>query len=215
MTLAPVSGLWRAAWRARGFRTRVLVTVPALALVLFVLSRFLLFVESRHGCIIDDPVLRLVPPHDVTWLTFGFIYVGLVGGLIVLARHPERCVLAFQTYVIMAVFRIVAMFLVPLDPPATMLALKDPFVEFFGTGTTLTRDLFFSGHTSTLFLLSLVMPSKATRALFLVCVTGVAACVLVQHVHYAIDVFAAPFFAYAALVVARGANARLFPILPG
>jgi hypothetical protein len=215
MTLAPVSGLWRAAWRTRGFRARVLVTLPALAIVLFVLSRFLLFVELRHGSILADPVLRLVPPHDVTWLTFGFIYAGLVGGLMVLARHPERCVLAFQTYVIMAVFRIVAMVLMPLDPPATMLALKDPFVEFFGTGTTLTRDLFFSGHTSTLFLLYLVMPSKITRALFLVCVAGVAACVIIQHVHYAIDVFAAPFFAYGALVVARAENARFFPIVPG
>jgi hypothetical protein len=212
MTLAPVSGLWRAAWRTRNFRLRVIVTVPAVILALFALSRFLLAVECRVGATIPDPVLRLFAPRDVTWLTFGFIYAGLILGLVVLSRYPERCVLAFQGYAIMVVFRIMAMALIPLDPPSTMLALKDPFVETFGTGTPLTKDLFFSGHTSTLFLLTLVMPTKNARRLFVVCVIGVAACVLLQHVHYSIDVFVAPFFSYAALVVARKVNSRFFPL---
>jgi len=214
MTLAPVSGLWRAAWRTRSFRMRVVVTLPALAVALFVLSRFLLAVEMRPGAVLSDPVLRLFAPRDMTWLTFGFIYAGLVGALVLLSRHPERCVLAFQAYVVMVVFRIIAMTLTPLDPPATMVALKDPFVELFGTGSTLTKDLFFSGHTSTLFLLFLVMPTKATRVVFLLCVLGVAACVVIQHVHYSIDVYVAPFFAYSAYVVARAVNARYFPINP-
>ena len=154
MTLASVSGLWRAAWRTRAFRMRIVVTLPALVVVLFALSRFLLGIETRQGTVLSDPILEMFSPRDVTWVTFGFIYAGLVGGLLLLSRHPERCVLAFQAYVVMVVFRIIAMALTPLDPPATMVALKDPFVELFGTGTTLTKDLFFSGHTSTLFLLS-------------------------------------------------------------
>jgi hypothetical protein len=212
MTLASVSGLWRAAWRTRAFRMRIVVTLPALVVVLFVLSRFLLGIETRQGNVLSDPILGMFSPRDVTWVTFGFIYAGLVGGLLLLSRHPERCVLAFQAYVVMVVFRIIAMALTPLDPPATMVALKDPFVELFGTGTTLTKDLFFSGHTSTLFLLSLVMPSKTTRVVFLLCVLGVAICVLLQHVHYSIDVFAAPFFAYSAYRVARWFNTRYFPL---
>jgi hypothetical protein len=193
---------------------RVLVTLPALVVALIVLSRFLLAIETRQGSVLADPLLQLFAPRDVTWVTFGFIYAGLVGGLLLLSRHPDRCVLAFQAYVVMVVFRIVAMALTPLEPPATMVALKDPFVEVFGTGMTLTKDLFFSGHTSTLFLLFLVMPSKATRVVFLLCVTGVATCVLMQHAHYSIDVYVAPFFAYCAYRVARAINARYFPIHP-
>ncbi len=212
MNLAPVSGLWRAALRSRGFRMRVLVTLPALVVALVVLSRFLLAIETRRGSVLSDPLLQLFAPRDVTWVTFGFIYAGIAGALVLLSRYPERCVLAFQAYVVMVGFRIIAMALTPLDPPATMVALKDPFVEVFGTGTTLTKDLFFSGHTSTLFLLFLVMPSKASRVVFLVCVTGVATCVLMQHIHYSIDVYVAPFFAYCAYAVARAVNARYFPI---
>jgi hypothetical protein len=214
MTLAPVSGLWRAAWRTPGFRKRVLVTLPALAVALFGLSRFLLAVETRPGSVLSDPLLLLFAPRDVTWVTFGLIYAGIVGALVVLSRHPERCVLAFQAYVVMVLLRIIAMTLIPLDPPATMVVLKDPFVEAFGTGTTLTKDLFFSGHTSTLFLLFLVMPSKATRVVFLLCSVGVATCVLAQHAHYSIDVYVAPFFAYSACSIARAVNLRYFPITP-
>jgi hypothetical protein len=214
MTLAPVSGLWRAAWLATGFRLRVFITVPALVVILVVLTRFLLAVEMRPGSVLDDPLLRLFSPKNLNWVTFGFIYAGIAGGILLLSRYPERCVLAFQSYIVMVVFRIIAMALTPLDPPAATIDLRDPVVELFGTGTVLTKDLFFSGHTSTLFLLFLVMPSKTSRAAFLLCATGVAACVLWQHAHYSIDVFVAPFFAYCAFAVAQAANARYFPIVP-
>jgi membrane-associated phospholipid phosphatase len=107
----------------------------------------------------------------------------------------------------MVIFRMIAMYLLPLDPPPAMIPLQDPMVEFFGTGKLLTRDLFFSGHTSTLFLLFLVTPRGILKSLFLGCTILVAVAVLVQHVHYTIDVFAAPFFAYAAVKLAD----RIFP----
>jgi hypothetical protein len=214
MTLAPISGLWRAAMRTRRFRTRVYVTMPLLIAALFSLARFLLWVETRPGVRFDDPLLRLFTPINLNWITFLFIYGGVIVGVLALLRYPERCVLAFQSYVVMVLFRIIAMALVPLDPPGSLLLLADPFVETFGTGATLTRDLFFSGHTATLFILYLVMPSKSLRRLFLFCVLSVALCVLLQHVHYTIDVLAAPFFAYCAYVVARNINARFFPIIP-
>ncbi len=43
---------------------------------------------------------------------------------------------------------------------ANMIILNDPLVEFFGTGQTLTKDLFFSGHTATLLILFLVSEKK-------------------------------------------------------
>ncbi|MGB2958557.1 MAG: phosphatase PAP2-related protein, partial [Bacteroidota bacterium] len=105
---------------------------------------------------------------------------------------------ALQSYVVMVGIRMVAMSLVPLEPPPTMISLTDPTVEYLGTGTLLTKDLFFSGHTSTLFLLFLSAQIRWQKGMFLVCFVVVAVCVLIQHVHYTIDVFAAPFFAYGA-----------------
>jgi hypothetical protein len=174
---------WAVLLRQRGFRWDLTITVAALVAVLSTLASFLQKIELRPGVALDDPVLRLFSPLDFTWLTFAVIYLGLLVGVVLLSREPKLLLIALQSYVVMVVIRIIAMTLVPLEPPPTMIPLADPTVEYFGTGTLLTKDLFFSAHTSTL---------------FLACVVVVAVCVLVQHVHYTIDVFAAPFFAYGA-----------------
>jgi hypothetical protein len=94
-----------------------------------------------------------------------------------------------------------------------MIPLSDPVVEFFGSsGATLTRDLFFSGHTATLVLLGLGMPVRIFSFALFVLAGGVALCVLWQHVHYTIDILVAPLAAYGAfrvsLVVAPGKEIR-------
>jgi len=189
---------WRQHWGDSGFRAQLLLTIPALVLVLYALATFLAFVESRPGISLPDPLLALYPAKDVTWLTFGVIYLGLVAGLVNLLRFPAHLLLALQSYIAMALFRIIAMYCVPLDPPQGMILLRDPLVEILGTGRVLTKDLFFSGHTATMVLLALTAPQRRLRVAFLVLAACVAVLVLWQHVHYSIDVFVAPFFAYAA-----------------
>ncbi|RPI61892.1 MAG: hypothetical protein EHM44_07830, partial [Ignavibacteriales bacterium] len=99
-------------------------------------------------------------------------------------------------YTLMVAVRILAMYLLPLQPPEKMIILNDPLVEFFGTGQTLTKDLFFSGHTATLLILFLVSEKKIIKTVFLISTVTVAIAVLLQHVHYSIDVLAAVFFTY-------------------
>jgi hypothetical protein len=161
-------------------------------------------VERRPGAILPDPVLALLAPRDVTWPVFTLIYVGILLAVFLLVRTPVRLLLGVQAYVLMALLRIVVMWATPLDPPPGMIVLEDPLVQLFGgAAKPLTRDLFFSGHTSTMFLLFLAVPGRAAKAFFLACTASVAFLVLVQHVHYAVDVLAAPAFAYAAWRIAR------------
>jgi membrane-associated phospholipid phosphatase len=94
------------------------------------------------------------------------------------------------------------MYSIPLDPPPEMISLKDPFVELFGTGNTLDRDLFFSGHTSTMFMLFLLAYKPIYKKLFLTGIILVGASVILQHAHYTIDVLVAPFVAYASFRIA-------------
>jgi len=195
MTLAAA---WRRAWGLPAFRVQAISTAVLLPLTLTMLARFLNRVEVRPGVVLPDPVLAAFPAHDLTWLTFSIIYGGLFVGIGILSRHPRHLILAMQTYVGMVVFRILAMSLVALDPPEGSIPLQDPFVQIFGTGQLLTRDLFFSGHTSTLFLIGLSMPKKPIRYAYFAAAAVVAVCVLLQHDHYSIDVVAAPFFAYGA-----------------
>ncbi len=168
------------------------------------LAALVKWVEQRPGAVLADPVLALLAPRDVTWPIFTLIYVGILLAVVRLVRTPVRLVLGMQAYVVMALLRIVVMWATPLDPPPGMIVLEDPLVQGFGGAShPLTRDLFFSGHTSTMFLLFLAVPGRAAKAFFLACTAGVAFLVLVQHVHYAVDVLAAPPFAYAAWRIAR------------
>ena len=58
------------------------------------------------------------------------------------------------------------MWATPLDPPPGMIVLEDPLVQLFGGASRpLTRDLFFSGHTSTMFLLFLAVPGAGGQGL--------------------------------------------------
>jgi hypothetical protein len=166
------------------------------------LARFLEWNETRRGAVLADPVLALLSPGDLTWLTFSLVYLGIALGVGRLAREPHALLLALQAYAVMVVLRIVAMWATPLQPPPGMLPLHDPLVRLFGPSKLLTKDLFFSGHTSTLFLLALTVPGRRWKAFFFASAAAVATAVLVQHVHYTVDVLAAPFFAYASVRLA-------------
>jgi hypothetical protein len=181
-----------------------------LSATLIALPRFLAWVEIRPGVVLPDPVHEWFSPVDLTWLIFSLIYVGLIVAIASLLRRPDRLILAFQGYSLLVWFRIGAMYLVPLEPPATTIPLQDPFVQFFGSGQVLMKDLFFSGHTSTLFLLYLTAWHPALKRVFLACVITVAIAIIIHQTHYTIDVYVAPFFSYASYRIVTKLNRRLF-----
>ncbi|RMI00772.1 MAG: hypothetical protein D6681_11155 [Calditrichaeota bacterium] len=187
---------WAEAWSHRPFQHQCLLAILFLGITLGIFANFVQFVEHRPGALLPDPIQEHFSPRNFTWPIFVLIYGSLAAAIYHLSRYPTRLVLAVQTYGLMVLMRLIAMYLTPLEPPPSMILLKDPFVELFTTSTPLTRDLFFSGHTSTMFLLFLVTPHARWRSFFLLSTILIGIMVIWQHVHYAIDVFAAPFFAY-------------------
>lgn len=188
---------WKDFFSSHRNRIELIISILLLAVILFTLTNFLNYVESRNGFSFDDPILSLFEPTDLTWLTFTLIYGSLIVAIVNLTLKPEKLLFTIQLYTLMVVIRIISMWLLPLNPPEKMILLNDPFVEFFGTGKTLTKDLFFSGHTATLFILFLTADDRLFRGIFLLSTILVAISVLMQHVHYSIDVFSAIFFTYA------------------
>jgi len=186
---------WKKAWENNVFRfyfSSILVMFFALIIPY---GRFLDYIEGRPGSVLEDPILNLFSPLDVTWFTFGIIYISVILTLIRLSWQPSQLLITLQAYIFVALARMVSMYLIPLDPPPLLIPLEDPFVQSVSTGV-LTRDLFFSGHTSTMFLLYLSCTSKKMKIFFLISTILVGLLVLIQHVHYSIDVMAAPFYAY-------------------
>ena len=94
-----------------------------------------------------------------------------------------------------------AMYLTPLEPPIGTLNLQDPLVFIAGTGSVITKDLFFSGHTSMLFLLFLTAQNKILKYIFLILLFVVPILLLLQKAHYSIDILAALFFTYASFKI--------------
>lgn len=187
---------WSAFLKNKYSRNEFIISVVLLFITLFVFAKFLNFNEYRPGTTLADPVLHFFNPVDLTWLIFCLIYFSLLLILVNLLSDPQRLVFTIQSYVLLLLIRMVMMYLTPLNPPAGMIQLNDPIVQTFGTGRLLTKDLFFSGHTATIFLFYLVSNKKILRTFFLSASILIAIAVLLQHVHYTVDVVSAPFFSY-------------------
>lgn len=187
---------WRSALRRPRFVFESILTVLLLVLFVRLCSELMLYRQARPGAPLDDPILHAVGPIRLTWLIFAVIWSSIIMGLYCLAHEPERLIVGLQATALLILLRTIALYLVPLEPLPTIIPLADPIVEFLGTGTLVTKDLFFSGHTSAMFLLYLAINSSRLKWFFLFGTVFVAVGVVVQHVHYSGDVYAAPFFAY-------------------
>lgn len=187
---------WKDYLSVKKNKIEFILTIIFLSVSFASLANFLQYAESRDGSILHDPVLRLFDPIDLTWLTFSLVYFSLIIAIASLIKHPVRLMLALQVYVLIIASRIISMYLLPLNPPADIIILNDPFVQMFGSGEILTKDLFFSGHTATLSLLAIVTANYQLKFLFIFFTILVGGSVIIQHVHYTIDVIAAPFFVY-------------------
>lgn len=188
--------------RWRGRIAELLLTLLGVAIILALFLRFTGWVERRAGVVLEDPILQALPPIDLSWPIFGIIYGGLVAALVILLRRPEDLLLTLRAYGLLVLVRIAAMWVTPLDPPEGMILLVDP-IAGVGPGGALTRDLFFSGHTATMVLLALGMRHRIERVLFFLAALLLAAFLLLQHVHYTVDILAAPFFAWGCFRMAR------------
>ena len=80
----------------------------------------------------------------------------------------------------------------------------DGFFDGIYTYFNLQTGFFFSGHTALPFLMALVFWRRPPeRVAFLVMSVTFAVAVLLAHIHYSIDVLAAPFMAYGIFEMAR------------
>jgi hypothetical protein len=197
-------GKWKNAWGSRRFRIQWLSALAVLLCIALIIPHFFNYIQQRDGKVLHDPLLNLIPPHDLSIFTFSFIYGSILISIIVLAFSPQLLLIFLQAYCLTTILRMISIFLFPLNNPEGLIVLRDPFVNMIGyDGRVITKDLFFSGHVSTLFLLFLVVPNKTMRIVLLIVTIIVATLILVQHVHYTIDVVLAPVFSWLSVKIVR------------
>ncbi|HEV3414139.1 MAG TPA: phosphatase PAP2 family protein [Puia sp.] len=180
---------WETAWHMRGFRQRLISAIALVVILLSVFPYFFQRIEQRQGILLNDPLLAYLAPHNVSIPLFILIWSLSTLTAIRAVQNPRILLVFLWSFLLLSIFRTLTILLVPLDPPTGLIGLADPLSNFFyGHDRFVTKDLFFSGHTSSMFLLYFCLTNPRDRKIALIVTFLVAFLLLVQHVHYTLDI---------------------------
>jgi hypothetical protein len=193
---------WQKALQVKSFGTKCIISIILLAICGIVSPIIFQFIQQREGLLLHDIVLKWLPSIDLSLYIFVLLYLLILMAVGSLVRTPHELIIAVQAYIILTTFRFIMLLLVPLEPPTGIVELGDPLVEYLFYQQSITKDLFFSGHTSLIFLLALSASGPARRVLFFGTLP-LALMLLVQHAHYTVDIVAAPVFAWLAFSLSK------------
>ncbi|MCX6291235.1 MAG: phosphatase PAP2-related protein [Bacteroidetes bacterium] len=192
-SFTPVKQAWSHSWKQPSFRVQFIFFLAVVIGFAFFFPYFFDYLEARDGKILNDPLLNLIPPKDISWTVFFFLYSGILIGLFCNILKPKNFLIGLEIYALVTLLRITSLSLVALNPPPGYIALKEPFVQLFTNGGRLiSKDLFFSGHVSTILAFYFSVGQKQFKNILLIFSVMVGCLVLVQHVHYTIDVLVSP-----------------------
>lgn len=164
--------------------------------VVLSLPGFFRMLALRPGVFPPDPLLPLLPALDVSVPLFLVMYAVVAVALAALWRYPQRMLRTAMAYVLLLLLRMVSMSLYTLEAPPGYIPLEDPISTlFYPDRQPFHKDLFFSGHVATVVLLGSALPGRWLRVAMFLVAAMVALAVMVQRVHWTVDVLAAPFFA--------------------
>jgi hypothetical protein len=194
---------WKVAWQERPFRKRLIAAVVGMLLVLAALPPFFQVIEARGGRHLSDPVLDYLGPADVSIPIFACIWGIVIIGVRRAAMNPVFLYRFVSSYILVTLLRMLTIYVTRLEPPSGLIPLIDPIANRFYGEEFITRDLFFSGHTATLFLFAFNFTVRWEKWVAMLASSAVGVLVLVQHVHYTIDVVAAPILTYLCYFTAK------------
>ncbi len=194
---------WRIAYKIPGFRRQLWIGLIALSLILSFLPFFFQTMQARKGTVLNDQVLNLLPSYNTSIAIFTVIWSMALLFFIRSIKDPYLFLQYLYSFALLFLMRYITIALVPLDPPKGLVPLIDPLSNMFYGKSFITKDLFFSGHTATQWLFFLCFRRKIDKCMALFSSIVVGILVLVQHVHYTIDVLAAPIFGTFCYFVSR------------
>jgi hypothetical protein len=189
---------WSDAWKIPSFKWKFWVGMAVFAGILTSLPFFFDAIENRNGRVLPDFILELIPARNFSIAVFFLIWSSCLLLIIRIYRDPMMMLVTLWAYNTVTLLRMACIGLISLNPPAGLIPLADPITNQFYGAHYITHDLFFSGHTTTVFLIFLCLKKKPDRIYTLWASVLLGIFLLGQHVHYTIDVLAAPIFTYAA-----------------
>jgi hypothetical protein len=188
---------WSAAWKMSSYRWKLYLGMAILAGILVSFPFFFKAIETRSGYLFSDIFLEWIPARNVSVAVFFLIWSCFVLIIYRIVGDPLMLLVTLWAYNGVTLLRMASIGLISLNPPAGLIPLADPITNQFYGEKFITHDLFFSGHMTSVFLIFLCLKKKADRIYALLASIVLGILLLIQHVHYTIDVLAAPVFTYA------------------
>jgi len=188
---------WSSFLQYRSNVVRFVLLAAFTLLLLYSFAQFMVWNETRSAPVLNDFILNYITPIDLSKYISTLTLIPIFAGQVYLFRLPEKAVEVLYATIFICLFRTMTLYLFPLDPPITIISLTDPVIEeLFYAGNRLNKDLFFSGHTANLVLIGLLLENKILKTILFIFAVIVGAMLMMQHVHYSVDVFFAPPFAW-------------------
>lgn len=194
---------WRSTLQVKSFRHKILISGILTGVCAFLAPSLFQFIQEREGPTLNDYLLSWLPAHDLSVATFTVLYLLIVLAVVSLIQNPQLFLQTLYAYLVLTILRFMTMLLIPLNPPLNIIELNDPLVQQFFYQQSITKDLFFSGHTSVLVLLALSVADQRLKIALFSGAFIVACMLLVQHAHYTVDVILAPLFSWIAFTLAK------------
>ena len=187
---------WKEISSSPANRLKLIISSVVIFIILALLPYFFRWVEKRNGIVMNDWVLAQIPQHNVSVPIFIVIW-GMSLLILYRAIHkPSIYIVYCWSLIIISLLRVLAITLFPLNPPIGLIPLSDPLTGVFYGQAVITKDLFFSGHTSIMTLTFLCLEKRSDKTIGAIATITVATLLMVQHIHYTIDIVAAPIITY-------------------
>ncbi len=187
------------------FRKKLIVGIIIQSAILIFFPYFFSYIEQRqNGIMLNDWLLDFLTPRDCSIPIFVIMWSTTVLGIYRCIQQPAVFLTILYSLILLCFARILAIYFVQLEPPLNLVRISDPLtsITYGGRGLFITKDLFFSGHTSNMLLLALCLPKKSDKIIAFAAAICIGVMVLVQHVHYSVDVIGAVLITY--LLVKQG-----------
>ena len=195
---------WIKAWASANYKKKFLIAAVLFTVVLLYYPFFFASIQQRFtSTTLNDPILNILPSLDMSAYIFPLIYATVGLAVWKFVQSPYLFLLFLWSCLFFSLSRIITITLVPLNPPVGLVPLADPVLIAFYGHSQITKDLFYSGHTGSVFLIYLILRKKWEKLFALVATLLVGLLLLIQHIHYTIDVLFAPLFVYVIFILAK------------
>jgi len=198
-----VVSIWKNNWQSTDYRRKLISGLIIISLILISLPFFYQAIEQRNGIKFNDYFLQWLPAYDLSLFIFVTIWSMALLTFHRFKQDPQIFLTFLWGFILINLSRFVAIGLVPLNPPDNLIAIHDPISNYFYGPKFITKDLFFSGHTAAMFLMFLCLKKKSDKILTFIATILIGLAVLIQHVHYTMDVFMAPIITYFLWIASR------------